>query len=124
MKKTFDFETQLNSIPIRNHNVEIISSEKDPDIMIVQVTLKYSGPLKLAKQFLKLKNFRRFELGGLSRVLYEKLDGKINVEDLILWIQDEEKLTFFEARALMVQYLSDLMRRGLVVVIPDTEMQN
>lgn len=124
MKKSIDFETQLHSIPVRNHNINITRSEKDPDILIVQVALRYNGLLKLAKRVFKLRDIRRFELGGLSRVLYEKLDGKIHVEDLILWLQKEEKLTFFEARALMVQYLSDLMRRGLVVVIPDIELQN
>lgn len=124
MKQFIDFDTQLKTVPVRNHHVEIVRSDKDPDVLIVQVALRYKGFLKLAKRVLKLRNSKRFELAGLSRVLYEKLDGKINVESLVLWLQKEEKLTFFEARAFIVQYLSDLMRRGLVVVIPDAELQN
>jgi hypothetical protein len=67
---------------------------------------------------LKAREFKKYSLVGLSRNMYESVDGKKTVEDLLNRLMKEYKLTFLEARALTLQYLSDLMTRGLVVVLP------
>ena len=43
------------------------------------------------------------------------------LEDLVLEMSEKEKLGFLEARALLVQYLKDLMQRGLVVIVASSQ---
>lgn len=116
-KPVLDFETQLKSVPVRNENVRLSPSDMDPEVLIAEVTLKYSGLLALARALFKARNVKRIALTGLTRELYGKLDGKRTVEDLIDHLIEAEKLTFFEARALVTQYLKDLMQRGLVAIV-------
>ena len=116
MKKHLDFETQLHCVPVRNEGVKAYTPDHNPGALIVEVRLRYGGLLNLAAKILKTKRVRRYELAGLSRELYAKLDGKRTLEQLIMELASAEKLTFLEARALLVQYLKDLMQRGLVVI--------
>ena len=118
MKKqqVLNFETQLRSVPVRNENVRLEPSDTHPEVLIAEVTLKYRGLLALAKALFNARKVKKIALTGLTRELYEKLDGKITVEDLIDHLMEAEKLTFFESRALVVEYLKGLMKRGLIVV--------
>jgi hypothetical protein len=118
MKKQplLNFETQLQSVPVRNENVQLAPSDKDPEVLVAEVTLKYQGLLALAKALFNARKVKKLALTGLTRDLYEKLDGKTTVEDLIDHLMKAEKLTFFESRALVVEYLKGLMKRGLIVV--------
>ena len=116
MKKQLDFETQLKCVPVRNEGVRTFASDRDPGALIVEVRLRYQGLLETAANVFKARRARRYELAGISRELYGKLDGKRTLEDLIDEMVAEDKLTFLEARALLVHYLKDLMQRGLVVI--------
>ena len=116
MSPHLDFETQLHCVPVRNQGVTIVTPEYNPGVLIVEVRLRYTGLLSLAARFFKTKRMRRYELAGLARSLYEKLDGIRSIVDLVNELAIEDKLTFFEARALLIQYLKDLMQRGLAVV--------
>ena len=115
-KPVLNFETQLQSVPLRNENVRLAPSDKDPEVLIAEVTLKYRGLLALAKALFNARKVKKIVMTGLTRDLYEKLDGKTTVEDLIDHLMEAEKLTFFESRALVVEYLKGLMKRGLIVV--------
>jgi len=117
MKAKLDFETQLHCIPIRNKKVNILNTDSDSGMLVVEVELKYKGLLALGAKIFSSRKYKRFELEGLARELYEKLDGKLTVEVLVLELQEKEKLGFLEARSLIVQYLKNLMESGLVVII-------
>lgn len=112
---------QLHTIPCRNTRVKTWELPEDPETLVVQVTLKPTGLLALAMKALKAKEHKKYSLVGISRVLYESIDGASTVEDLLDHLMKEFKLTFLEARALTLQYLSDLMKRGLVVILPPKE---
>lgn len=120
-KQPIDFEAQLHTVPVRNERVEVEPAEYDPEVLVAQVALRYKGIMSLAKKLLNSRPYKRYELAGLTRELYEKLDGKLTVEDLIVDLQAAEKLTFFESRAFVVQYLKGLMQRGLIVIIAQDE---
>lgn len=123
MKKIkLDFETQLHCIPLRNHKVKKIESETHPHLLILEVTLNYTGLIAIAASLIKSRKYKRYVLTGLSEELYERLDGEITVEQLVLDLAKNEKLGFMEARALMVEYLKSLMERGLVVVVSREEL--
>ena len=125
MKKqqTLDFEGQLHTVPVRNEHVRIMRSEEKPDVIVAEIKLRYYGLLKILKQLTNARPYRRFELAGLTRELYEKLDGTRTVEDLVDDLAASEKLTFFESRAFVVQYLKNLMERGLIVIVPEDEVK-
>ena len=117
MRPHLDFETQLHCVPVRNEGVTTVAPDGDPAVLIVEVRLRYRGVSGLAARLFKTRRVRRYELAGLSRELYGKLDGKRTLEDLIVELSTEDKLTFLEARALLVHYLKDLMQRGMVVIV-------
>jgi hypothetical protein len=123
MKQTLDFQTQLHCVPVRNTSVTVSSSGRAPEGLIVEVRLKYRGLLALAPAIFKSRRVRRYHLTGVSRELYDKLDGHRTLEDLIVELSTEEKLTFLEARALLVRYLEDLMQRGLVVIASESRAE-
>ena len=118
MSDPLDFETQLHTIPVRNEKLQITVSDRNPEVLVVEVELRYRGLMAGLASFVKARNRKRYELVGLSREFFEALDGKITVEDLIDQLCASDKLTFFESRALVTQYLKDLMQRGLVVIVP------
>ncbi len=121
MKAKLDFESQLHCLPIRNEKVRSLNADENPEILVVEIELRYKGLLALGASLFGSRKIRRYELAGLSRELYEKLDGKLTVEDLVLELSEKENLAFLEARGLVVQYLKNLMQSGLVVIITKPE---
>lgn len=120
MKAAIDFESQLHTIPVRNEHVKLSPGSHDPELLIVEVELRYRGLMKVLVPLVQARKQKRYELAGLARELYEKLDGKRTVEALIDEMCAEEQLSFLEARALVAQYLRNLMQRGLIVIVPDS----
>lgn len=120
MKPALDFETQLKSVPVRNVKLNISVAENDPAALLVEVALVYRGLLGVLAPMVGARRTKRYELAGLARELFESLDGKLTVENLIDNLRMQEKLTFLEARALVIQYLKDLMQRGLVVIVAES----
>lgn len=116
-KPQLDFGTQLHTIPVRNQSLRVVESDPDSDALGVEVQLKKRGFVGLLARWVNTPPKKQYELAGLSRDLFEQLDGKRTVEELIDWLAAEEQLTFLEARALILHYLGDLMTRGLIVVL-------
>ena len=115
------FETQLHAAPVRNAAVTVVSSA-DADRLVVAVDLKYTGLRRLLARRLKARRRKQYELEGLGLELYQQLDGHRSVADLIEQLAGRYKLTFFEARALVLTYLRTLTDRGLVVMaVKDTD---
>jgi len=119
MKPAINFETQLHTVPVRNEKLVLSGSPRNPDALVVEVELRYRGLVRHVASFVRSRSRKRYELVGLSRELFERLDGTLSVGDLIDELAQRDKLTFLEARALVTQYLKDLMQRGLVVLVPD-----
>ena len=115
-KPPLSFETQLKTVPYRNERVRLTRPEGNPDALIVEADLAYNGVVKLLAGLLKPKKSKKYQLEGLARECYERIDGHRTVEQFIDELMAEHKLTFFEARALIAQYLKGLMERGLIVI--------
>ncbi len=119
MKAALDFETQLHAVPVQNEKLRVCDSPPDSDSLVVEVELRYRGVLGGIANFVKARRRKRYELAGVSRELFDRLDGKRTVEDLVDWFCEQDRLNFLEGRALVLHYLRDLMKRGLVVVVTD-----
>lgn len=111
---SFDFAAQLKSIPLRNQGAETVDSGEG--WLVLGVKLKYEGPLLLLSKTLSLRGIKKYRLDGLSLQLFNEIDGERDVEALIDLMMERHKLSFFEARSLVTQFLNNLMRRGLVAV--------
>lgn len=113
-RKQLSFEDQLYAIPVRNERVQILSSSEHS--LQIAIERRYGPILRWVARFLPLSKHRRCELDGLALFLYQQIDGKRRVEDLIRDLASQYRLTFFESRALILHFLHAFMEKGLVIV--------
>lgn len=116
-KRSIDLNTQLMTVPVRNAHVTVERAKKNPDVLFVAVDLRYRGFLKPIANLVRARRRKRFQLVGISRQIFEKIDGERNVASLVEYMRDEHLLPFLEARALISQYLGVLMKKGLIVIV-------
>ena len=111
---SFDFTTQLKAIPLKNERAEVLESGEG--FLIIGVKLKYEGFMLILSKALSMHKIKKYRIDGISLTIYNEIDGKRSVENLIDLLMERYKLTFFEARGLICLYLNMLMRRGIVAV--------
>lgn len=119
--RAFDFAKQLRTVPVPN--VKARSSPDENGGLTLTVDLKYSDWLRPLAGLLRLRKEKKYLLDGLALELYRFLDGKRNIGDLVEKLMADHRLTFLESRALVIQYLGMLMKRGLVAVVSLGEPQ-
>ena len=109
------FRQSLDVVPARNAAVKIKPSH-NPDELEVEVTLKYEGAgMRLMRGLLRPADKKTYLLDKIGKRVYESIDGKKNFGELIDAFATAQKLTFFESRALLGQYIKTLAARGLIV---------
>lgn len=114
MPDPLSFFEQLEAVPIRNAGARVVSDHTD--CITLSVALKYPVLIRPVLALLSARRARTFELRGLGLRIYRRLDGKVAVRDLITDLRNTHKLSFFEARGLVVHSLGVLMQNGLIVI--------
>jgi hypothetical protein len=110
------FREALKAVPVRNGHVRAAPLPEDPKRLEVEVELLYRTPLqRLLRRLLRAAPTKRYRLDRLGTRVYGMIDGRKTFGELVDEFAAAEKLTFFESRALLGQYLQHLSRRGLVV---------
>ena len=110
-----DQNRERMAVPGRNALATVIQEE--PGIYkILEVELKYGGFIKLLAKILKARNRKRIQLDGLSLIIYDYIDGKRNVGDIIFMLQDRFNLSYFETRSLCLYYLQKMSGGGLIAL--------
>lgn len=110
------FREALKAVPVRNAHVKAMPLPEDPQRLEVEVELLYRTPVqRFLRRVLKAAPTKRYKLDRLGTRVYEMIDGRKTYGELVDEFAAAEKLTFFEARALLGQFLQHLSRRGLVV---------
>ena len=110
------FRQALQAVPVRNAHVKATPLPEDPQRLEVEVELLYRTPLqRLLRRLLKAAPTKRYRLDRLGTRVYGMIDGRKTYGELVDEFAAAEKLTFFESRALVGQYLQTLTRKGLVV---------
>ena len=108
-------EEQFDAYIVPN-NKAVITDETDTYI-IVRIDLKYGKVYSPLVKWLKPRDHKKYQLYGLSMEIYKKIiGGQLQTRDLIYWLRDNKKLSFYEARNLILQFTGDLMQKGLVVI--------
>jgi hypothetical protein len=108
------FTDQLRATPIKNEKA-VVSPVESAGVRI-SVPLVYPPWLRPVANAIHLRKERSYELEGVGRAVYDRVDGETSVEDLVDWLAAEHRLSFHEARVLVMKYLQMLMERGLVVI--------
>ncbi len=121
--RALSFEGQLASRVMVNAGAEVVS--EDINYIQMKVKLQLGAVARFLKKFVYVRDYRKYLLTDFNCLFFRHIREKsYTVLELIYWLADREKLSFFEARALVLQYVGDLMKRGLVVVeIPHGEVE-
>ena len=110
------FRAALEAVPVRNAHVKVRPIPEDPRRLEVEVELLYRTPVqRLLRRLFRAAPTKRYRLDRLGTRVYNMIDGRKTYGELVDEFAAAEKLTFFEARALLGQFLQHLSRRGLVV---------
>ncbi len=113
--KPISFERQMNAI-IRINDAAI-PDEVGADYIKVKIKLTHSWFAKVIGLLYKLRDYKKHLITGFNYELYCLIKSEpIRMRDLIQWFIDREKLSFFEARTLMMQYVGNMMQRALIAV--------
>jgi hypothetical protein len=104
---------QMRCVPIRNARAEIAG---EGPILKVTVPLTYPGAVRPLKRLLKLRETKTFELEGVGKAVFEKVDDERPIEGIVDWFAADYALSFHEARALVMGYLKTLTENGLIVI--------
>jgi hypothetical protein len=113
-KQKLQLQQQLDSVPIRNRGARVTRAEDGT--VAVEVEFVYTGWMRWIQGVLRPSRHRRFELDAVGTRLYDRIDGVRTFERMIDEFAAEHALTFFEARALLMQYMRLLMHKGIVVI--------
>jgi len=109
------FRQALDAVPARNNAVRIIPTA-NPDEIEVEISLRYdSAFLGIMRKIFKPADKKKYILDKMGKRVYESIDGRKNFGELIDEFAAKEKLTFFESRALLGQYMRTLAKNGLIV---------
>jgi hypothetical protein len=109
-------EEQLRAVPLRNEKARLVEAANGSSAEVT-VPLVYSAAMETLATLLRLRREKTYLLDGVGWAVYGRIDGKRTVQDLVAWFMDSYRLSFNEARVLMMRYLQMLMERGLVVVV-------
>ena len=102
-------------MPVRNAHV-FASPGPEAGELAVEVELAYkSAAMRFLRDLFGLSSRKKFVLDRIGSAFYRSVDGQKDLETLADEFAAREKLTFFEARALVGQYLQTLTKKGLVV---------
>ncbi len=115
-QKPADWRQMLSATPERNRAAEHRWRNGD----ILELTVLKKRPWFLVPPLtwiFQTRPRRLFELDRLGSELWKLCDGKRKVEDLVDECARRHRLTFHESRVAVTGYVSELVRRGALVLI-------
>jgi hypothetical protein len=116
------FADQLEATPIKNEKA--VATATEADAVRVRVPQIYPPWLRSAARALGLRKEKSYELEGVGRAVYDRVDGTSSVENLVDWLAEQHRLSFHESRVLIIEYLQMLMQRGLIVIVANAPSLN
>ena len=113
-KRTIAFRDQLESVPARNERAQV---KRDAD-GTVAVTIELSCPawMKPLRRWFAMRPTALYRLDVVGTAVYDSIDGVKTFENLVDEFAARHGLTFFESRALLMNYVQMLMKRGMIVI--------
>lgn len=113
--KPISFERQMNAIVRINSGATL--DQEGADYIQLKIKLRHGWFAKIVNILYRVRDYKKHLLTGFNYELYKKIQAEpIRMRDLIQWFIDREKLSFFEGRTLMMQYIGNMMQRALLAV--------
>jgi hypothetical protein len=124
-RKYMPFDQHLHTLVLRNQAVTEEPGDKPGQLTLV-VPLNYDKPgLKPLAKILKAREEKRFILEGTGLDVYNMLEGKKTFEELIDQFSVKYRLTFFESRAFLMDYIRTLVERGIAIIgVTETQVRD
>lgn len=114
-KPEMTYEEQLQCMIVLNTKAVVVSSSED--FIDIRIDLKYSPFLMPVAKYFGARESKICRISGFGCEIYRLIaKGPIKVIDLVYYLRDTQKLSFFEARNLILQYTGMLMRNGIIAV--------
>lgn len=109
------FDQQMRSV-IRINESAILEREGNNFIQL-KIKLKLGWFAKFMNILYKVRDYRKYLLTDFNRTIYLQIREKPRtVREMIVWLADREKLSFLEARTLILQFAAVQIQRALIVV--------
>ena len=108
------FIDQLTATPIRNDKA--VARVTETASLRVSVPQSYPAWVRPIAKTMHLRGEKSYELEGVGRSVFDRVDGETSVENLVDWLAAEHRLSFHESRVLIMKYLQMLMEHGLIVI--------
>lgn len=109
-----DFGQQMASVPMRNARA-VVTRDAD-GTAIVTLELRQPGWMKPLRRWVRSPPTARYRLDRIGTEVFDSIDGRGTFGELVDAFAARHRLGFFESRALLVQYMEALMRRGIIVI--------
>lgn len=110
--------TQMRSIPALNAAVKVQELNGGRKLLIAP--LDHRGWTLIVKRIFPVRSVRKIEIDRLSAELLKQCDGNTTVGEIIERHQARWKLSFFEARGMVLEFLKQMVRnRILLLVVPE-----
>jgi hypothetical protein len=111
--------TQLRSIPVANEAVR--RQAVGDDKMQISVPFHQPGWAQSVRILFPISKEKSVELDRLGAEIFALCDGTRTVEQIIDLHQDRWQLSFFESRAMILQFLQHLVKHSFVVLVAPAE---
>lgn len=106
----------VGMIPVKNREVEVERNDENGTVLRVPMRKGWYRRPPLT-WVLPLSTYRRVQLDGLGKDVWEACDGRRSVEAIVDDFADRFKLTFHESRLTVTNFLRDLSRRALIALV-------
>lgn len=107
------YEEQLKSILVPNANAVV--HQDGADFIDLKIHLRYENWILPFVRLFHAREFKIYRLSGLGLEIYRMIRTQPrSVLELVYYLRDTQKLSFFEARNLILQYTGKLIRNGLI----------
>ena len=109
------YDEQLNAFAVANKKA-VIEKETE-DYILIKIKLEYSNITQPLVKWLKPRTHKTYQLFGLGLEVYREITrNQVRIRNLVYWLRDTYKLSFYEARNLIIQYTGDLIRHGIIII--------
>jgi hypothetical protein len=109
---------QLKSVPVVNQTVK--ETELSGGRLRLTVPIKYGWWGERVRNILMMRKERKVELDAIGAAIYREFDGERTLGELIDEHAQRWKLSFYESRAMILEFIRRLVRRNLIyMMIPD-----
>ncbi len=103
-------EVQLQSIPIPNEAITRLSDRR------LTLPLRQPRWARWLRPVLPISKEKQVELDKLGAEIFKLCDGQRSIEEIIDLHKDRWHLSFYESRAMILQFLRQLTRRNLILI--------